>query len=116
MYSEQEIEAQPLIDADQWGRLETELGIDMLQEFSQEFFDETREIWFAPGFDPFSMEEKTFKSLAHRSAGAAGTIGFQQLRFVFLGMEHTPRGDDTQRLIEAMKVIFQTTLEWVKNK
>ena len=84
MYSEQELEQQPLIDDDQWGRLESELGLEMLQEFAQEFFEETREIWFVPGFDPFSIEEKAFKSMAHRSAGAAGTIGFKKLRFAFL--------------------------------
>ena len=51
MYSEQELEQQPLIDDDQWGRLESELGLEMLQEFAQEFFEETREIWFVPGFE-----------------------------------------------------------------
>jgi len=37
MYSEQELEQQPLIDDDQWGRLENELGLEMLQEFAAEF-------------------------------------------------------------------------------
>ena len=69
MYSEQELELKPLIDLDQWGRLENELGLEMLCEFAQEFFEETREIWQAPEFDPLSMEEKAFKSMAHRSAG-----------------------------------------------
>jgi hypothetical protein len=57
MYSEKELEQQSLIDSDQWGRLESELGLEMLQEFAQEFFEETREIWFASGFDPSSMED-----------------------------------------------------------
>lgn len=116
MYSEQELEQQPLIDFDQWGRLENELGLEMLQEFAQEFFEETREIWFAEGFDPFSMEEKAFKSMAHRSAGAAGTIGFKKLRFVFLCMEHNPLGEETKQYLSAMSAIFQSTLDWVQSK
>lgn len=116
MYSEQELEQQSLIDDDQWGRLESELGLEMLREFAQEFFDETREIWLAPGFVPSSMEEKAFKSLAHRSAGAAGTIGFKKLRFVFLCMEHNPVGENTNRYLAAMAEIFQSTQEWVQGK
>jgi len=116
MYSEQELELKPLIDLDQWGRLENELGLEMLCEFAQEFFEETREIWQAPGFDPLSMEEKAFKSMAHRSAGAAGTIGFQKLRFVFLCMEHNPLGDQTLKYLATMQTIFQSTQEWVQNK
>lgn len=116
MYSEQELEQQPLIDDDQWGRLESELGLEMLQEFAQEFFEETREIWFVPGFDPFSIEEKAFKSMAHRSAGAAGTIGFKKLRFAFLCMEHNPLGEATLRYISAMGAVFQSTQDWVKSK
>lgn len=115
MYSEQELEQQPLIDDDQWGRLESELGLEMLQEFAQEFFEETREIWFASGVDPFSMDEKSFKSMAHRSAGAAGTIGFKKLRFVFLCMEHTPLDENPRRYLTAMAGIFQSTQEWVQN-
>lgn len=83
MYSEQELEQQPLIDDDQWGRLESELGLEMLQEFALEFFEETREIWFVPGFDPFSMEEKAFKSMAHRSAGACGHHRLQETEVRF---------------------------------
>lgn len=115
MYSEQELEQQPLIDFDQWGRLENELGLEMLQEFAQEFFEETREIWFVAGFDPFSMDEKAFKSMAHRSAGAAGTIGFKKLRFAFLCMEHNPIGAETLRYMSAMTTIFQLTQNWVQN-
>lgn len=116
MYSEKELEEQPLIDDDQWGRLESELGLEMLQEFAHEFFEETREIWCVPGFDPLSMEEKAFKSMAHRSAGAAGTIGFKKLRFVFLCMEHNPLGDETKRYLSAMATIFQSTQDWVQSK
>lgn len=116
MYSELELASQPLIDLDQWGRLESELGLDMLREFSQEFFDETSEIWLNPALDPLSMDEKAFKSLAHRSAGAAGTIGFQKLRFVFLGMEHSPLGEHTRFYLAAMQDIFHTTQQWVQDK
>ena len=116
MYSEQELEQQPLIDDDQWGRLESELGLEMLQQFALEFFEETREIWFVSDFDPFSMEEKAFKSLAHRSAGAAGTIGFKKLRFAFLCMEHNPLGDETRHYLSAMATIFQSTQDWVQSK
>lgn len=116
MYSEQELEQQPLIDDDQWGRLENELGLEMLQEFAVEFFDEIRETWFVPGFDPFTLEEKAFKSMAHRSAGAAGTIGFKKLRFAFLCLEHTSLGEETLRYMSAMSAIFQSTQDWVNSK
>lgn len=116
MYSEEELESKPLIDLDQWGRLETELGLEMLCEFAQEYFDETREIWLASEFDPFAFDEKEFKSMAHRSAGAAGTIGFQKLRFVFLCMEHNPLGEQTLRYLAAMQAIFHSTQEWVQGK
>lgn len=116
MYSEQELDSKPLIDEDQWGRLENELGMEMLCEFAQEFFEETREIWQAPDLDPLAMEEKALKSMAHRSAGAAGTIGFQKLRFVFLCMEHSPLGEQTLRYMSSMQSIFQSTQEWVQNK
>lgn len=116
MHSEQELAAQALIDHDQWGRLESELGLEMLNEFAQEFFEETREIWMTPGFDPLAFEEKAFKSMAHRSAGAAGTIGFHKLRFVFLCMEHNPVGEQTHVFLAAMHEVFQSTQQWVQEK
>lgn len=116
MYSVEELEQQPLIDDDQWGRLEKELGADMLNEFAQEFFEETREIWFAAGQDPFALEPALFKSQAHRSAGAAGTIGFKKLRFVFLCMEHTPDREALQAYWNALAGIFETTRHWVSSR
>ena len=38
MYSEQELEQQPLIDDDQWGRLESELGLEMLRRYFDGIF------------------------------------------------------------------------------
>ena len=114
MYSEQELEQQPLMDSDQWGRLENELGLEMLREFSQEFFEETREIWMVPNFNPFSFEEKAFKSMAHRSAGAAGTIGFKKLRYAFLCLEHTTVSDHTARALELMNTTINETQQWVE--
>lgn len=116
MYSEEALEQQSLIDQDQWGRLQNELGLEILQEFAVEFFEEIRETWLAPGFDPFATDEKSFKSMAHRSAGAAGTIGFSKLRFVFLCMEHNPLGEQTRRYMQAMTHIFQTTQQWVQEQ
>lgn len=116
MHSEQELESQPLIDLDQWGRLENELGLEMLTEFAEEYFEETQETWMVDGFDHTALEEKTFKSMAHRSAGAAGTIGFSKLRFVFLCMEHNPIDADTHRFISAMHEIFQATQQWIQSK
>ncbi len=115
MYSEQEIERQPLIDDAQWGSLIRELGPDMLRECATEFFEETRLVWFASGFDPLTFEEKAFRSLAHRSAGAAGTIGFKKLRFVFLCIEHNPLDENIHRYLAAMATVFQSTQEWVQH-
>ena len=115
MYSEQEIEQQPLIDDVQWGSLVKELGLDMLQEFAQEFFEETYQAWFANGFDPLSLDEKAFRSMAHRTAGAAGTIGFKKLRFVFLCMEQTPFDENIRRYLATMATVFQSTQEWVQH-
>ena len=113
-YSESNLMQQPLIDSDQWGRLCSELGLDMLLEFADEFFDETREQWFEPAPDLTALSEKSFKSMAHRSAGAAGTIGFVKLRYVFLCMEHNTMGPETARLIESMQGILGETESWVK--
>lgn len=116
MYSIQELEQQTLIDTDQWGRLESELGVDMLQEFAEEFFEETREIWFMPGSNPLELDWTAFKSRAHRSAGAAGTIGFQRLRFAFLCMEHSPNAEAAGVVLKALDPIFQSTRQWVLNR
>ncbi|HEX4878687.1 MAG TPA: hypothetical protein VFV39_02490 [Limnobacter sp.] len=114
MYTHSALQEQPLIDDDQWGRLCSELGLEMLQDFALEFFDETRELWFSDGFDPLGMDEKSFKSMAHRSAGAAGTIGFKRLRFVFLCMEHNPLGPTTLEFLQTMRQVFDDTSAWVK--
>ncbi|HEX4842696.1 MAG TPA: hypothetical protein VFV57_03435 [Limnobacter sp.] len=116
MYTHSALLEQPLIDDDQWGRLRSELGMEMLQDFALEFFEETREMWFADGFDPFAMEDKAFKSMAHRSAGAAGTIGFKRLRFAFLCMEHNPMGESTPAFLQAMRAVFEDTCAWVNTQ
>ncbi|HEX4917884.1 MAG TPA: hypothetical protein VFV43_08315 [Limnobacter sp.] len=116
MYTHSALLEQPLIDDDQWGRLRSELGLEMLQDFALEFFEETRELWFVEGFDPLSMEEKAFKSLAHRSAGAAGTIGFKRLRFAFLCMEHNPLGEPTIGFLQTMRSVFEDTSAWVNTQ
>jgi hypothetical protein len=114
MYCVEELEQQPLIDSDQWGRLQSELGLEMLREFSFEFFEETREIWMVPNFDPFAFEEKAFKSMAHRSAGAAGTIGFKKLRYAFLCLEHNTMNEQTRHALELMNLTFEATQHWVE--
>jgi hypothetical protein len=114
MYCVEDLEQQPLIDSDQWGRLENELGLEMLCEFSAEFFEETREVWMVPGFSPFTFEDKVFKSMAHRSAGAAGTIGFKRLRYAFLCLEHTSVNDQTLHILELMNTTFNATEQWVQ--
>lgn len=116
MYSPETLQEQALIDDDQWGRLESELGLEMLREFADEFFEETREIWFVEDFSPQSFDPSAFKSMAHRSAGAAGTIGFKKLRFAFLCLEHNPTGADTAFFLKAMQQVFQSTLQWVHNR
>ncbi|WP_370261744.1 hypothetical protein [Limnobacter sp.] len=116
MYTQSALLDQPLIDEDQWGRLQSELGSEMLQEFAQEFFEETRELWFDAALNPLGMEEKAFKSMAHRSAGAAGTIGFKRLRFAFLCMEHNPLGESTMTYVQSMRAVFEDTAAWVNSQ
>lgn len=113
VYSESELASKPLIDMDQWNRLLTELGPDMLREFADEYFDETTESWFDESVDPFDNDEKSFKSLSHRSAGAGGTLGFQKLRYAFLCMEHTEFGEQSRGYFARMKDVFTETRDWV---
>jgi hypothetical protein len=116
MYSEQDLASQPLVDSDHWKQLEVELGFEMLKQFAQEFFDETQEIWMKPAVEFLSIDEKVFKSMAHRSAGASGTIGFQKLRFVFLCMEHNAFGEQTQHFLAIMQDVFHSTQQWLHAK
>lgn len=113
VYSESELALQALIDMDQWQRLLTELGPDMLREFADEYFAETTESWFDEAVDPFAVDPATFKSLSHRSAGAGGTLGFKKLRYAFLCMEHTEFGDKSREFFNSMKGVFTETRNWV---
>jgi HPt (histidine-containing phosphotransfer) domain-containing protein len=108
-----EIDAAPLIDDLQWQRLRTELGDDMLKEFIQEFFDETHETWFSPAEDPFVLDDGVFRSLSHRTAGAAGTLGFKKLRVVMLCMEHSGSRDLSKDYFETLKLVLSDTQSWV---
>jgi len=51
--------------------------------------------------------------MAHRSAGAAGTIGFKKLRFAFLCLEHAREMEDTHRLLELTREVFESTRLWL---
>lgn len=112
-FTEVEIESAPLIDEAQWSRLRAELGEDMLKEFTQEFFDETSETWLTPQADPFELDEGPFRSLSHRTAGAAGTLGFKKLRVVMLCMEHSESRDKSKVYFEIMKKVLSDTQDWV---
>lgn len=110
-----ELENTALIDEAQWERLKNELGEDMLAEFSSEYFEETGELWVTPESDPFALDYPPFKSLSHRSAGAAGTLGFKKLRYAFLCMEHAGSVDDSKPFFDEMMKVLQATKDWVAN-
>jgi HPt (histidine-containing phosphotransfer) domain-containing protein len=112
-YTDAMLAEQVLIDLDQWARLKAELGGGMVKEFANEFFEEIKESWFDVGQDPFALNAIKFRSLAHRTAGAAGTLGFHQLRFVFLCLEHSENDEATRRFFSYMQVIFEQTEQWV---
>jgi HPt (histidine-containing phosphotransfer) domain-containing protein len=114
-YSENELQAHPLVDEDQWGRLGRELGIDTLLMFVDEFFEETSQLWMqdGPDFDPEQTQTAGFRSQAHRSAGVAGTIGFVKLRHVFLCLEYSQSSSSALRYIELMRETFDQTKQWV---
>ncbi|MDX1669453.1 MAG: hypothetical protein R3194_08555 [Limnobacter sp.] len=115
-YTEAEIQQAPLIDETQWERLKTELGEEMLEEFTGEFFEETTETWLEPSDDPFNLDDAAFRSLSHRTAGAAGTLGFKKMRVCMLCMEHSDSRDLSKGYFEIMKTVFQDTQNWVKTQ
>ncbi|MDX1669352.1 MAG: hypothetical protein R3194_08045 [Limnobacter sp.] len=115
-YTEAEIQQAPLIDETQWERLKTELGEEMLEEFTGEFFEETIETWLETSDDPFSLEDAAFRSLSHRTAGAAGTLGFKKMRVCMLCMEHSSSRDLSRQYFEIMKAVLKDTQAWVASQ
>lgn len=107
------IPLQVLIDEGQWQRLKSELGEDMLKEFADEYIQETLESWIDTSTDPMTLPDPTFKSLAHRSAGAAGTIGFKRLRYSFLCMEHLADQGRRETYLQLMKATLADTQAWL---
>lgn len=94
----------------------SELGPEMIAEFSQEFFEETAESWISPPDDPYVLDVKAFGSRAHRSAGAGGTLGFKRLRMSFLAMEYANDVEKARAYEPLMRQVFEDTQQWVKQK
>lgn len=115
-YTETELATQALVDADQWERLRHELGDAMVEELANEYFAEIQETWFHASALPFSLEPKKFRSLAHRSAGAAGTLGLVRLRFAFLCLEHNEFGVASVQFFQHMQATFFQTRQWVQSQ
>lgn len=101
---------------EQWDRLMNELGPDMIKEFSQEYFEETAELWISPPDDPYALDVKAFGSRAHRSAGAGGTLGFKRLRMAFLAMEYANDVAKAHGLEPLMLQVFDETRAWVSEQ
>lgn len=114
-YDRASVSQQALINHAQWDRLTSELGLPMLLEFVDEFLDETQAQWIDVVLDPAAMDPKSFRSMAHKAAGAAGTIGLARLRHVFLCMEHNPIGPDTMYFLETLPAILGQTRAWVQS-
>jgi len=112
-FSADGIPLQALIDEGQWQRLKSELGEEMLTEFAQEYIQETLDSWVDTSTDPLTLPDATFKSLAHRSAGAAGTIGFKRLRYSFLCMEHLADHGHRSMFLQLMKGTLADTQSWL---
>lgn len=112
-FSEAGIAQQPLIDEAQWARLINELGLDMLREFAGEFVQETLESWIDIEHDPLAVPDAQLKSLAHRSAGAAGTIAFKRLRTCFLCLEQEADPERKAVFFYHMKATLTLTREWL---
>ncbi|MDH4394095.1 MAG: hypothetical protein QE278_00315 [Limnobacter sp.] len=112
-YSAEGIALQVLIDEGQWQRLNSELGKEMLREFADEYIQETLESWVDTDTDPLTLPDAAFKSLSHRSAGAAGTIGFKRLRYCFLCMEHLVDQGNRPQFVQLMKSILADTQAWL---
>ena len=115
-FSAEGIPLQVLIDEGQWQRLNSELGEEMLKEFADEYMQETLEAWVGAATDPMSFPDATFKSLAHRSAGAAGTIGFKRLRYSFLCMEHLADQSHRALYVQLMKTTLADTQAWLEKQ
>jgi hypothetical protein len=112
-FSADGIPLQVLIDEGQWQRLNSELGEEMLKEFADEYIQETLESWVDTDTDPLGLPDAAFKSLSHRSAGAAGTIGFKRLRYSFLCMEHLADQGNRALYLEMMKRTLADTQAWL---
>lgn len=114
VYTLDVLPTQELVQAEQWQRLQAELGEDMLIEFALEYMDETADAWIRPDTPPQSMEDSAFRSLAHRSAGVAGTLGLQRLRHVFLCLEHEVGTVQRPAILAAVSQVYADTLAVLK--
>jgi HPt (histidine-containing phosphotransfer) domain-containing protein len=97
-----ELKQLPLLGELQRSRLSGELGPDVLNEFSTEFFFDVQKQWGLPGTQLLDLPEKQLRSLAHRYAGTAGTLGFPQIRQCFLNIQYADNFDHLSALLTTL--------------
>jgi hypothetical protein len=108
-YTQQAIEATPLLDEEQWQSLLQELSPELLYECAQELLQEIHEEWLLHAEKLSGVDLATLCSMAHKSAGAAGTMAFARLRHVFLCLEHSGLAAETQGYLACLATVWQDT-------
>jgi HPt (histidine-containing phosphotransfer) domain-containing protein len=93
----------------QWLSLCSELGIDALRRFSIEFFSDLEKQWHTPVMQLQALPEAQLRSLAHRYAGTAGTLGFSQIRQCLLNIQYTNNLADLELLVAALFAVVEVT-------
>ena len=101
-YDRASVSQQALINHAQWDRLTSELGLPMLLEFVDEFLDETQAQWIDVVLDPAAMDPKSFRSMAHKAAGAAAAIGLGALHKALADCEHAAIAGDAAGVTAAL--------------
>ena len=101
-YTEEAIQASPLLDKAQWQSLLQELTVELLQQCAKELLHEMHEEWVHGVEFALKLEHAAFCRVAHKAAGAAGTMGFARLRHVFLCLE---QGGPTVQTLDHLNCI-----------
>lgn len=110
-----ELNQTPLIDQVQWARLVKELSLEELIVFTDEYVADLKKTWLEADSTPFQLEEEIPRSLAHRFAGTAGTIGLKKIRHAFLCIEYAADLNTAKQFFEHLETIVEETDAWVKS-
>ncbi len=115
LYTVSELKSMPLVDEIQWERLKKELPVQELVVFVDEYLCELSQTWLMPESKPLQLEADDLRSLAHRFAGTAGTMGLKKIRYFFLCLEYAPTLQEAQQLHDQLDQIVQESKVWLQS-